>query len=86
MQTKNLVIFAAGVLTGYLLTQFISGKIEGVQSPIPQQPEPIAEVDLTAKTAECDKKLMESMMTLRFGSEMQMEEYKNQFMKDCLSS
>jgi hypothetical protein len=90
MNTKNLVIFGAGVLTGYLLTQFFAGKIQGVTPPS-TEPAVIGSAgnvpDMMPSQAEadCSAKMMEAMATMRFGSDADMESYKTQFMSDCLA-
>ena len=35
--------------------------------------------------ADCNVKMMEAMSTIRFGSDVDMESWKNQFMADCLA-
>ena len=91
MDTKKLVIFGAGVLTGYLLTQFFAGKIQGVNPPTVSEPPVIGSAgnvpDMMPSQAEadCSAKMMEAMSTVRFGSDADMESWKTQFMSDCLA-
>lgn len=60
METKTLVIFLAGGVAGYLLSQYMSGKIEGVvpvktfESNEPC-PEGTQEVVVNCITAPCPK-------------------------------
>jgi hypothetical protein len=60
METKTLVIFLAGGVAGYLLSQYMSGKIEGVPVKPPTEsnepcPEGTQEVIVNCITAPCPK-------------------------------
>jgi hypothetical protein len=61
METKTLVIFLAGGVAGYLLSQYMSGKIEGVPVKPPTIlenepcPEGTQEVIVNCITAPCPK-------------------------------
>jgi len=82
--TKNLVIFGTGVLVGYLLTQYLSGKIaKGDGTPMTP---PSVSPNIPDKQTICEQKLMDAISVMKFSSEMDMEDFKKQFMTDCLSS
>lgn len=84
LNTKNLVIFGTGVLAGYLLTQYLSGKIaKGDGTPMTP---PSVSPNTIDKQTICEQKLMDATSVMRFSSEMDMEDFKKQFMTDCLSS
>ena len=87
MNTKNLVIFGTGVLAGYLLTQYLSGKI-AKSDGTPMTPPAIGGAGILpdTKQADCEKKMTDATSVMKFSSETDMEDFKKQFMSDCLSS
>ena len=74
MTTKHLLIFGAGILTGYLLVDYLRRKTPTTT--------PVAAVN--PKVALCEAMLQQNLMTARIPSD-QIEAYKAQFMSDCLS-
>jgi hypothetical protein len=88
LNTKNLVIFGTGVLAGYLLTQYLSGKIaKGDGTPMtPPIDGGVVSPNTIDKQAICEQKLMEATSVMKFSSETGMEDFKAQFMSDCLAT
>jgi len=80
MTTKHLVIFAGGVLAGYLLMDYLRKQKQQV-TPVTEPP--VAVVD--PKVANCEASLLEALKTVRIGAD-QLEAYKAQFMADCLAN
>ena len=73
MTTKHLLIFGAGILTGYLLVDYLR------KTPTAT---PVATVD--PKVALCEAMLQQHLQTVKISAD-QLEAYKTQFMSDCLS-
>ena len=89
LNTKNLVIFGTGVLAGYLLTQYLSGKIakgDGTPMTPPNVDGGVVSPNTIDKQAICEQKLMEAISVMKFSSETDMEDFKAQFMSDCLAT
>lgn len=86
METKTLVIFLAGGVAGYLLCQYMSGKIEGMTPPTVSQPSPSPSPgQLDPKVLDCQSKLNIQLANVRLVPEKE-QEFKDSFMRDCLSS
>lgn len=88
MQTKTLVIFFAGGIAGYLLSQYLSGKIEGVTPPAPTNPptpNTTGQVDLNPKIQECQNKLNAKLAELNLPAD-KVQDYSDTFMSNCLLS
>jgi hypothetical protein len=83
LNTKNLVIFGTGVLAGYLLTQYLSGKI-AKSDGTPMMPS--VGGNIPDKQAICEKKMMDATSVMKFSSETDMQDFKAQFMSDCLAT
>jgi hypothetical protein len=88
MNTRDLVIFGAGALTGYLITQYLAGKIVlPTQTATATTPEVVIPIDIPSGTsqADCENKMSQQMSTIRFGSEQDMNQWQSDFMRDCLN-
>jgi len=92
MNTRDLVIFGAGALTGYLITQYLAGKIVLPTQTATATPPIVGNVgiipiDIPSGTsqADCENKMSQQMQTIRFGSEQDMNQWQSDFMRDCLN-
>jgi hypothetical protein len=83
METKTLVIFLAGGVAGYLMSQYLNGKIEGAQ-PISPTPSP-STGQLDPKFLDCQSKLNIELANVRLVPEKE-QEFRDSFMRDCLSN
>lgn len=90
METKTLVIFLAGGVAGYLLCQYMSGKIEGLVPPVSSTPSPTdnpmpSSGNLDPKIIDCQNKLNAQLATLNLAPD-KVQDYSDSFMRDCLTS
>jgi hypothetical protein len=83
MDTKNLVIFGAGVIAGYLLVDYLRKNPMGTTTPTQNIPPPAPPV-VNDKVAICQASLDEHLQTLRMIPES-LEAYKQQYMSDCIN-
>ena len=78
MDTKNLVIFGAGVIAGYLLVDYLRKNPMGTTpNPIPVPPV------ISTNEATCQASLDEYLQSVKMKPE-NLEAYKKEYMDDCL--
>ena len=81
MDTKNLVIFGAGVIAGYLLVDYLRKNPMGT-TPIGNIPPPAPPI-VNDKVAICQASLDEYLQSVKMKPE-NLEAYKKEYMDDCL--
>jgi len=83
MDTNKVLIFLAGAAVAYfVINQMDKQKLTKVVASAP----PIPPTGINPNLANCETALTDSMMTLRFESAEALEQYKKDFMADCLQN
>lgn len=96
MKTKDVLLVVGGVALGYFLATKKLGKktatalgdvVSGVKDTATGLVSDVKDVAVdTAKTVECEKKLIEATSTMRFASPEAQDSFKKSFLADCMAS
>ena len=96
MKTKDVLLVVGGVALGYFASRMnwggrtataVGEVATGVKDTATGLVSDVKDVAVdTAKTVECEKKLIEATSTMRFASPEAQDSFKKSFLADCMAS